>query len=222
MIIKKSIQILVLFIITLAFITAHQPRIVYQQQLSIKSPLLIENPEISQAFYAELKNAPEYYRIRSAEEFNLYLNILSPDIKNSEKDFSVKILGRNISLNGENFRWTNFYEEFAGDNYWKGPEYENIIEPGEYIIRVSSPDNKGKYVLAVGKIESFSFRETISTLLAMPKLKIYFEKSILTSFSNVIGLFLLISMIFIGSIVFLVFFIKRKISKKKRLIYNTK
>ena len=102
-----------LFFMLLTASSAHQPRFV-TENLTV-----IYNPEISQAFYGELNGNPEYFQINSGKEFNLYLGILVPDTKNIEKDVSLK-LNNEIILNGLNFTWTYFFEEFAGDNYYKG------------------------------------------------------------------------------------------------------
>jgi hypothetical protein len=186
---KRLIIFLLAFVLALSLVSAHQPRLVFDKTSSIENPFIITNPEISQAFYGELKGMPDYYLIDS-KNFNLYLNILSPaDINNERKDFSVEVNNGEILLNGTNITWTKFFEPFAGDNYWKGPEIE-MQASGRYIIKISNPENMGKYSLAVGKIESFSVDETVKTILVMPRLKIFFEKSPFTAFFNIIGLFL--------------------------------
>jgi hypothetical protein len=58
-----------------------------------------------------------------------------------------------------------------------GPSLEKDVDPGTYTLRVSNPDNQGKYSLAIGKIESFNLKEIINTYKVMPALKMqFFEK----------------------------------------------
>ncbi|MBU1934952.1 hypothetical protein KKF04_02755, partial [Patescibacteria group bacterium] len=108
------------------------------------------------------------------------------------------------------------------DGYYEGPELRSNekneypigvkVEGGKYEVEVYSPDNMGKYVLAVGTIESFPLNEIINTVKTMPKLKSgFFEKSSLTAFNNKIGMFIfgpaIILLLLIGVIIYLM---KRK------------
>ena len=174
---------------------AHQPRLVGTRPFTE-----VQKPEISQAFYGRLDHSPHLYRIRSDRPFNLYINTLVPDLPNIEKDVSAEIFkDRDAAensikkLDGPSFLWTAFFEPFGGDAYFRGPEYEETVGPGTYWIRVTSPDNAGKYVLAVGKKESFSPGEMLRTIALLPRLKKeFFEKSPLTGFWNLTGAFLLV------------------------------
>lgn len=73
-----------------------------------------------------------------------------------------------------------WYEGFAKDDYMKGPEYgENFkstekLSAGSYQIKVFNEENEGKYVLAVGDVESFPANEIIKALFVVPYLKILF------------------------------------------------
>jgi len=71
---------------------AHQPRIVSEEMTQI------ENPEVSQAFYTELKGEPDYYQIESEEPFKLYVEILVPDLEGIDKDVSVEISGKDLQI----------------------------------------------------------------------------------------------------------------------------
>jgi len=64
----------------------HQPRIVEGEDIT-----QVENPEVSQAFYGELKREPAYYQIASEDPFKLYVGILVPDLEGIGKDVSVEI-----------------------------------------------------------------------------------------------------------------------------------
>ena len=64
---------------TLAY--GHQPRIAYGRDLDVMSPLLIHQPEVSQAFYGILEGKPDHYLIDMPWRFNLNLQILKPDFE---------------------------------------------------------------------------------------------------------------------------------------------
>ena len=73
---KVSLPSLLLgfFLLATVSCSSHQPRIVSEEMTQI------ENPEVSQAFYAELKGKSDYYQIESEEPFKLYVGILVPDL----------------------------------------------------------------------------------------------------------------------------------------------
>jgi hypothetical protein len=52
----------------------------------------VQKPEISQAFYGELRGQEDVYEIKSDEAFLLYVNILAPNIEGSRTDFTVEII----------------------------------------------------------------------------------------------------------------------------------
>jgi len=61
----------------------------------------------------------------------------------------------------------------------------------DYEIQVYSPDNQGKYVLAIGDREAFPFGELVKTYLVLPRLKSeFFGKSPFSAYSNMMGIFL--------------------------------
>lgn len=197
---------------------AHQPRFI-KDEVKIE----VKNPEISRAFYGELNGQPAVYEIKSDEPFKLYVGVLVPDISGIDKDVSARVTVPKgdfyeeiFNLNGENFEWKNFYEEFAGDDYWQGPEERIDAEAGIYFVTVSSPDDFGKYVLAIGETESFPLEEMANTLLTLPKLKKeFFGKSSLAIFNGRIGMFLGGFILVIVMIIAAVVLVVRKIKRKK-------
>jgi hypothetical protein len=211
----KKIILMLFAVMMLNGVIAHQPRVGFEGAL--ESPIQVEKPEISKAYYGELEGNPEYYEINSDNDFLLYLNILAPDIQGARKDFIVEVLQNDeIIFILDDAAWGEFYEPFGGDNYLMGPELEEQVTSGTYIIKVSNPDNAGKYSLAVGKIESFPPIEIIKTIFALPKLKKdFFNKSPLTAYFNYSGLFLLILLILILALIFGIRYLIKKYKKKK-------
>ncbi|MDP1833357.1 MAG: hypothetical protein Q8L11_00290 [Candidatus Moranbacteria bacterium] len=169
---------------------AHQPRVVFGE-----TAVRVEEPEISKAYYGELEGRPDSFWIRSDKPFDLYANVLVPDVPGARKDISFEIKKDGESLvasDGVGFRWTNFYEPFAGDNYFKGPEYKTRAEAGSYEIKVSNPGNTGKYALAVGETESFAIGGALEAIAAIPRIKKdFFGESALSAYLNQITLLLL-------------------------------
>jgi len=212
----RRLFILLAFLLSLCIVCAHQPRLV-SDELTI-----VQNPEVSQAFYGELRGEPALYRIESDKPFSLYIGILVPDIEGIDKDVSAEITletveeHETILLNSSSIEWIQYYEEFAGDSYYRGPEFQREVDPGIYEIKVFSPDNKGKYVLVVGEKEVFTPEDMINTILTLPKLKQdFFEKSPFTAFFNLIGLFLFIFLLVILVTGFLLFRLSKSFIKKK-------
>jgi hypothetical protein len=198
------------------WVLAHQPRIDFHTG-TLTDPVVVEEPEISKAYYGELKGNEEYFEIDSKKELLLYLNILAPDIEGARTDFKVDVLKDNsVIFTLDENNWKKFYEPFGGDNYLRGPELEEQVSSGTYLIKVSNPDNLGKYSLAVGKTESFPFIEIVKTYIVLPKLKKdFFGKSPFTAYFNYCGMFLLIILVLLVIIILvLVYFVKRY--KRKR------
>lgn len=67
---------LILFLLLVPFVLdayAHQPRLVTDLASSYTNPILIEEPEVSKAYYGRLEKTPEYYAISSNSEIDMYL-----------------------------------------------------------------------------------------------------------------------------------------------------
>lgn len=176
-----SCRLAFLFLLISLVLNAHQPRIVQEGADFIE----IEEPEISKAYYGELKGEPVTYTFTGENEINIYINLLVPYTGTEEHDvFSAELLdseGKQVAfLDGYEHEWTIFYEEFGGDTYWKGPELgedfksASKIPAGTYYIRVFNEDNTGKYVLAVGDKESFPITEIINAIITVPIIKFAF------------------------------------------------
>lgn len=228
---KNKLRILLLPILMLLVLVfakpaeAHLPRLVYDQLNSAFAPYVIKTPEISQAFYGQFKNyLPDYYFVTLPSDQDLYLSLLVPDNSNAATGTSLTVIKLNsaasnfaMTLNGKDFAWEKYHEEYAGDNYWQGPNQSSQLSAGDYLVTVSATGNVGKYVLVTGKIESFPFGEMLKTLWALPFLKmVFFETSLATIFAGIIGKYLLWGVILIGVILALVggLIIKRRILKK--------
>jgi hypothetical protein len=217
----KRWGIVVLVLLLSSAVFAHQPRVVLDAHSSFEEPISIDDPNISKAYYGELKGAPDYYVISSDVPFRLYVNILTPDIEGYNRtDFSVEVSYGTMPLmllDGTKQAWSVFYEEYGQDYYLKGPEETADLPEGVYYIKVYSSDNTGRYSLAVGEEESFSAGETLNALVQVPVIKQgFFGKDFLESHMNMSGLVLLgLPLAAILLMLFLIVKVKKRRKKKK-------
>jgi|CXWL01.1.fsa_nt_gi hypothetical protein len=196
-----TFSILAIFLVP-ALVFAHQPRITESRLTQVP------DPEISKAYYGKLTGEPDVYTIEASKEFDLYVNVLVPDIEGQKKDVSAAIIKDGNTdkplavLEGINFEWKKFYEPFGADTYWMGPEYKARAEAGTYEIRVWSSNNDSKYALAVGEIEAFDRMEGANALSIIPELKRdFFEESPISFINSPFGWGLIVIMYFLASIV---------------------
>lgn len=186
--------IFVLLMASTSVACAHQPRLVIGSNASNDNPILIQNPEVSQAFYGELKGQPNYYQIKSDNQLKFYLNLLVPASPGIPPDFiSAQVLdssGKVIStIDRTNSTWKSYFEEFGGDYYLKGPKTKANLPAGTYYIKIFNTNNQGKYSIAIGEEESFPIDETMKALVTIPLLKEQiFGKPVPTLFFEFLGI----------------------------------
>lgn len=166
---KFIIVLALAFFAAPAISSAHQPQLVNDN-----TSITVNDPEISKAYYAKLDGQTHTYNITSNTPFELYVNILVPDIMGQKKDVTAKIAqGQKTitTLGGEKAVWEKYFEPFGYDRYFQGPEYKAQVEPGTYTITISSPKNDSKYSLAIGEKEAFNLSESYRAVMVMPELK---------------------------------------------------
>lgn len=160
---------------------AHRPVIVKNRGTK-EEPVVVKEPEISWAYYGLLEGEPRYYKIVSSEPFDLYVNILVPDPEpegepQERHDMSFQIFkGENLLYTGEglDYEWHRFYEKYGKDHYYWGPEFDQRVEAGIYYVRIYNSNNRGKYSLAVGKIEKFNLFSIIGAIIKAKSLDRWF------------------------------------------------
>ncbi|MDC3315239.1 hypothetical protein OAV81_00660 [Candidatus Thioglobus sp.] len=175
----KQLIISFLFIFSFTQAYAHKPVLNENSTYPADAPYEIEEPEISKAIYSTLTGDPHYYRIQSDVDFDFYAGILAAKIGECalESKFSFEVLDaefHNIDVaDGENFKWTPWYEEYGKQWYWNGPEIgknflsDRIYKAGTYYIKVFNNTNTGQYIIAVGDIEKFSFTDIIGLIFSL-------------------------------------------------------
>ena len=202
----KSVILLFVLFLSICAVSAHQPRLVVGVNSSMSNPIVVKNPEISQAWYGNLKGLPDYYMISSDKPFELFANILVPQSPGISSDFvSAQITdssGKTLALLGGNqSSWTPMFEEFGGDYYLQGPTFDQNVSAGTYYIKVFNQNNTGKYSLATGAIEAFPPEESLKSLISIPLLKEQiFGKPITTLFFEFLGIILALGTIMVLSV----------------------
>lgn len=161
---------------------AHQPELpVYESYNDTK---IINDTQLSQAFYATLAGFPHTYTFTLDERKPVFVQVLVPDIPDVKNNRSALIVKQEpqggvtevARLRSTDANWESYYEWFSGDRYRNGPEYTADLGAGTYLLEVSTADNQGKYVLVVGTEE----RSTISYFETMKRIylvKHFFNKS---------------------------------------------
>ncbi len=209
---KKNL-LLFLVMIFLPLTNAHIPELVIEDKNYTNEPVIIEEPEISYAYYGKLQGSPQIYKIESEEPFHLYVSLLVPYVgqdESSEVEFHIMKDGEKIVKMHDYQNWTKWYEEYGGDWYLQGPTYEADVDAGIYFVEVHSDSNTEDYTLAIGNIERFGPTDIISTIFILPVLKAFFWNEYL-----MLILFLALIILFIGSIIF---FLRKKSRRRKKKI----
>ena len=94
-------------------------------------------------------------------------------------DMSFEVLEQNRVLfyaEGLSSQWRRYYEKYGRDHYYWGPEYDENVGAGTYYVKVFNRENKGKYSLAIGKIEKFTFPVFLSAMIRAQLLDRWFFK----------------------------------------------
>lgn len=136
---------------------AYVPLVVERE--SVNSLHTIEDPTLEQYFYGTLNNFPHTYVITEDEAFTLHVEILVPEMEGSKNEVNgivVKKEGRQgrvvevARMLAKEASWEAFREPWGGDEYRRGEMYSATVEPGTYLIEVSTPNNDSPYTLVVG------------------------------------------------------------------------
>jgi len=141
-------------------VSAHVPVLVHPQH--VDDYIVVEDTQLSQAFYGELQNFPHTYSFRIDTPTSFYAEILVPDIVDTKniisailiKEESAGYVSAVARLRAEDAEWISRFEFFGGDSYRHGPSFEDPLEAGEYRLEVHSNENIEKYVLVIGTEEA--------------------------------------------------------------------
>ncbi|HEX2728133.1 MAG TPA: hypothetical protein VHM16_00175 [Rubrobacteraceae bacterium] len=144
---------------------------------SPESATEIEDPQVSQVFYSELRGPADYRkftgkrgeealiqigvpRIERLRDFRPEAVLIGPALPAASKTLPIE-MPRGMGAVEIRFRTgaepDEFFEPFSMTRSWVAPEYrERLPATGEYYVAVFDPSGtRGKYWLAVGEVERF-------------------------------------------------------------------
>jgi len=206
----KKLLMLTILLISIPVAFAHIPEIVTENRNYTLEPIIVTEPEISYAYYGKLQGSPQIYKIESDKPFHLYVSLLVSYVgqeETSDVEFHIMKDGEKIVMRHDYDNWTKWYEEYGGDWYLQGPEYEADVEAGTYLIEVHSDTNSEDFTLAIGKIERFGPGEILKVIFVLPVMKAIFWNN----YSMI-----LVYIVVIVVIIFVIYIIMRRRRKKSR------
>ncbi|MCX6815773.1 MAG: hypothetical protein NT120_02895 [Candidatus Aenigmarchaeota archaeon] len=212
----RKIVSFIIFLLMASAVFAHTP--IITQENSEGNPVIVENPEISKAYYGEMNGTPDFYRIVANEPFDFYINILIPyDPVSYNREFSVLVMNNKrmsvTFLEESVLDWKPYFEEFSGVNYLQGPEAKKRLDPGNYTIRVYNKGNAGKYVLAIGEKEDIS-GIIANTFTVYPFIKEqFFGQPVFLLLFHLLGI-----VIAFGAVIFVYFVLYRTPRETRKLL----
>ncbi len=187
-------KILITFLITVVVTSFSHKPIFEEKNSTFEKPIFIDNHKISYAVYGFLESSQDidfiYFKAKTGE--NIFVQMTVPIIRGNEcfsPTFALisKTINQRESIPFElseeygvivvppTTEKKYFLEHFTGTEYYIRQTIEfTVTQDGDFFVAVYG-NEKGKYVLAVGKIESFGILDILSIPLTIYKLNRYFK-----------------------------------------------
>ena len=184
---------------------------------NFESALKIPDHKVSWAIYENLgENKAKFYTFEANEGDSFYASIAVPKINGLEEYSPTLVLVGDDNfekkkINYEkNFPGVEFYEPFGQITYWERQELKTEIPvDGTYFLVVMDEKNQsGKYSLAIGTIEDFSFVDFFTILP-----KAWIDTKLFVNDYNAIVMSILILLGFISIPILIIF--RKKLIKLK-------
>jgi len=184
---------------------------------NFESALKIPDHKVSWAIYENLgENEAKFYTFEANEGDSFYASIAVPKINGLEEYSPTLVLVGDDNfekkkINYEkNFPGVEFYEPFGQITYWERQELKTEIPvDGTYFLVVMDEKNQsGKYSLAIGTIEDFSFVDFFTILP-----KAWIDTKLFVNDYNAIVMSILILLGFISIPILIIF--RKKLIKLK-------
>lgn len=140
---------------------------------NFESALKIPDHKVSWAIYENLgPNEAKFYTFEANKGDSFYASIVIPKIEGLEEYSPTLVLVGDDNFEKQkinyekNFPGDEFYEPFGQITYWERQEFKTEIPTdGTYFLVVMDEKNQsGKYSLAIGTIEDFSFVDFFTIL----------------------------------------------------------
>lgn len=152
----RTIVAFVACFLSTSFALAYNPIIAEPSQVYEIIPIE-GDPYVQREYLGNLSDFPDMYELTSEVAFTLQLKVrqrVSGDVpfgliivKQNEDDGGVTEV---VRLNEPLPEWQTVKENALGMKFLEGTTLLRDVQPGTYRIEVSSPDNKGDYMLVVG------------------------------------------------------------------------
>ena len=152
----KIIVALVVLLASTSFVAAYNPIIAEPSQAYEIIPIE-GDPYVQREYLGNLSDFPDMYELTSDVAFTLQVKVRQR--ANGVAPFGLIIVRQNeddggvtevVRLNQPLEEWTEVKDSTLGMKFLEGTVLSREVEPGTYRIEVSSPDNKGDYMLIVG------------------------------------------------------------------------
>lgn len=188
---KIVLPSLLLFVILPLVASAHLPRYMMGENVSLHSPAEIDNPTVSQVFYGQMQGTPDYYHFYLSQPNDILIGLLTPI--NETRSPQVELIAQKGKVQNLTGNLTEVYfEKFGNDYYRRGPEKTFSLPADNYLIKVYNASSTGRYALVIGSEEKFSVGEMLKTIFVLPIIKQkFFDQPILELFLASLGLVLL-------------------------------
>jgi hypothetical protein len=182
-----------LFLSALLFLL---PALSFAATITFTDPSSVDHREVivlsdAPVYYSELEGFPHTYILNLTDATYVGAHVLVPDIEESKNNMSGLIVERVergrvrevARLRPAEALWEEYFDSTTRDTYRRGSSYGASLEPGEYIVEVSTPDNYGKYVLALSAEPELDLGGYIKGVATIARIKEFFGKSQLSILS---------------------------------------
>ena len=137
-------------------------------------------------FLGELNEAPILYEAEISEGRSLPLQLFQERVEGAEPiPLSVLIVRQNggnagvsevARFRADNANWSAKKDRATAITFLESDQYAVILEPGSYLIEVSTPENVGKYKLHIGEdVRSLSYFSSLSNTYQVQQ---FFDRSV--------------------------------------------
>ena len=152
----RNIFVLLIFFASASLVSAYNP-IVAEPPQAYEVIAIEGDPYVQREYLGTLSDFPDMYELTSDVAFTLQVKVRQR--ASSEAPFGLIVVRQNeddggvtevVRLNQPLEEWTKVSDSTLGMKFLEGTALTRDLQPGTYRIEVSSPDNKGDYMLVVG------------------------------------------------------------------------
>jgi hypothetical protein len=136
-----------------------------------------------QHFYGTLTDAPHLYAFHVDEPTDVSLALFVPDLPDQKNDMSILVLRKKVRgldlvarLEAARASWVASRWWSTGDAYRKGDEWSDTLYAGDYEVEVSTPSNRGSYVLSLGTESTTTLSSYTTQVGTLFRIKHFFHK----------------------------------------------